>query len=64
MGFKTKIQQIRRKCGYNQWFVNFPSACAQMMNFSKGETVEWEVAEDGKLFLKRVQDAAKRKKKD
>lgn len=42
MGYPTKIQKIERKKG-NQWYVNFPNALAEAMNFSKGETVEWEV---------------------
>ena len=52
MGFKTKIQVISRKAS-QQWYVNFPSACAQMMDFSKGETVEWVLTEQGDLLLKR-----------
>ena len=42
MGYPTKIQLISRKKG-NQWYVNFPNALAEAMNFRKGETVEWEV---------------------
>ena len=42
MGYPTKIQQISRQKG-NQWYVNFPNALAEAMNFTKGETVEWEV---------------------
>ena len=42
MGYPTKIQLIARKKG-NQWYVNFPNALAEAMNFEKGETVEWEV---------------------
>lgn len=42
MGYPTRIQQIRRQKG-NQWYVNFPNALAEAMNFTKGETVEWEV---------------------
>jgi len=42
MGYPTKIQLISRKKG-NQWYVNFPNALAEAMNFDKGETVEWEV---------------------
>ncbi|NOQ22744.1 MAG: hypothetical protein GQ565_08890 [Candidatus Aegiribacteria sp.] len=42
MGYPTKIQLISRKKG-NQWYVNFPNALAEAMNFTKGETVEWEV---------------------
>jgi len=53
MGFKTKIQLINRK-NSQQWYVNFPSACAQMLNFEKGEVVEWVMTEKGDLMLKRL----------
>ncbi len=52
MGFKTKIQLINRKSS-QQWYVNFPSACAQMMDFKKGEEFEWVLTEHGDLLLKR-----------
>lgn len=42
MGYPTKIQLISRNKG-NQWYVNFPNALAEAMNFQKGETVEWSV---------------------
>lgn len=42
MGYPTKIQLIARQKG-QQWYVNFPNALAQAMNFQKGETVEWEI---------------------
>ena len=42
MGYPTKIQLIARQKG-NQWYVNFPNALAESMNFEKGETVEWEI---------------------
>ncbi len=42
MGYPTKIQLIARKKG-SQWYVNFPNALAEAMNFKKSETVEWEV---------------------
>jgi hypothetical protein len=61
MGFKTKIQLISRKSGYNQWFVNFPSACAQMMGFKKRETAEWEIDRKGNLLLKRKAFGEKKK---
>ena len=53
MGFKTKIQLINRKSS-QQWYVNFPSACAQMMNFRKGEVMEWELTPEGSLILHRL----------
>lgn len=52
MGFPTKIQLIKRK-GSEQWYINFPSAAAQMMEFEKGETVEWFFEDKGTLALKR-----------
>ncbi len=52
MGFKTKIQLIQRKSS-QQYYINFPSACAQMMDLRKGETVEWEITLKGDLLLKR-----------
>lgn len=52
MGFKTKIQLIQRKES-QQWYINFPSACAQMIGFKKGEIVEWEFTRTGELLLKR-----------
>jgi len=54
MGFKTTLQLINRK-NSQQWYVNFPSACAQMMDFRKGEVVEWEITPRGDLMLKRPQ---------
>ena len=52
MGFKTKVQVIQRRES-QQWYINFPSACAQMMNFRKGEVVEWEITDEGRLILRR-----------
>jgi hypothetical protein len=44
---------ISRSSGQQQWYVNFPSACAQMMTFRKGEVVEWELTAEGGLRLRR-----------
>jgi antitoxin component of MazEF toxin-antitoxin module len=52
MGFKTKVQVIQRRES-QQWYINFPSACAQMMNFRKGEVVEWDITDEGRLILRR-----------
>lgn len=53
MGFPTKVQLIKRKQS-EQWYINFPSAVAQAMEFEKGETVEWIVENKGLLALKRA----------
>jgi hypothetical protein len=52
MGFKTKIQRIDRKKS-EQWYVNFPAALAQAMEFQKGEVVEWLVDSRADLILRR-----------
>ena len=52
MGFKTRVQLIQRKAS-RQFYINFPSACAQMLNLRKGEEVEWEITPKGDLVLKR-----------
>ena len=60
MGFKTKVQLIQRRES-QQWYINFPSACAQMMNFRKGEVVEWEVTATSDLMLRRIPPGRKTK---
>jgi hypothetical protein len=54
MGFPTKVQLIKRKAS-EQWYINFPSAIAQAMEFSRGETVEWLVEDKTLLALRRPQ---------
>jgi hypothetical protein len=53
MGFPTKVQVIKRQAS-EQWYINFPSALAQAMEFSRGETVEWFVEDKSLLALRRA----------
>jgi hypothetical protein len=57
MGFPTKVQLIKRKTS-EQWYINFPSAIAQAMEFSRGETVEWLVEDKALLALRRLEAPA------
>ena len=52
MGYPTKIQLIKRTSS-EQWYVNFPSAIAQAMEFKRGEVVEWLIEDKTKMTLKR-----------
>ena len=52
MGYPTKVQLIQRKES-QQYYINFPAAVAQAMDFSKGENVQWTVADKGHLILSR-----------
>lgn len=53
MGFPTKVQLIKRQSS-EQWYINFPSALAQAMQFSRGEVVEWIVEDNALLALRRL----------
>lgn len=52
MGYPTKIQLINRKAS-EQYYINLPSSVAQAMEFTKGETCEWIIADKGNLILTR-----------
>jgi len=52
MGYPTKVQLIKRKQS-EQWYINFPAALAQAMEFERGETVEWLIEDKGSLVLRR-----------
>lgn len=64
MGFPTKIQLIKRAKS-EQWYINFPAAVAQAMEFEKGEIVEWIIEDKKKMTLKRntIDQSADEKKK-
>ena len=53
MGYPTKVQLIKRKKTADQYYINFPTAIAEAMEFSKGEVVEWIVEDKANLILHR-----------
>jgi hypothetical protein len=62
MGFPTKVQLIKRKTS-EQWYVNFPSAVAQAMEFDRGEIVEWFIEDKETLVLHRPGAPSRKLKK-
>jgi len=54
MGYPTKIQRIKRKKS-KQWYINFPAAVAQAMEFEPSELVEWIIEDKSQLVLRRTQ---------
>jgi antitoxin component of MazEF toxin-antitoxin module len=63
MGHNTKIQLIKRQKS-EQWYVNFPAAVAQAIEFEQGEMVEWLIDDHQNIVLRRSDEAvAKLKKK-
>ena len=64
MGYPTKVQLIQRNAS-KQWYINFPSALAQAMEFAKSEVVEWIIKDKDTLVLQRkARKAGQRKKKN
>lgn len=53
MGYPTKVQLIKRKKTADQYYINFPTAIAEAMEFEKGEIVEWIIEDKGNLILHR-----------
>ncbi len=53
MGYPTKVQLIERKDS-EQFYINFPAPIAQAMQFTKGEVVEWTIADKKHLILART----------
>ena len=53
MGYPTKVQLIHRKKTADQFYINFPSAIAEAIDFKKGEVVEWFIEDKSTLTLKR-----------
>lgn len=62
MGFPTKIQLIKRAKS-EQWYINFPSAIAQAMEFDRGEVVEWLIEDKHTMILKRDESVLSSDKK-
>lgn len=62
MGYPTKVQVIKRAKS-EQWYVNFPAAVAQAIEFQQGEVVEWLIDDHQRLVLQRSGEAVKGLKK-
>ena len=62
MGYTTKIQVIKREKS-EQYYVNFPAAVAQAIEFSPGEVVEWLIDDYQNLVLRRSDSAVSELKK-
>lgn len=62
MGYPTKIQLIKRKKS-EQWYINFPAAIAQAMEFDRGEIVEWLIEDKQTMTLKRRENVTRDQKK-
>jgi antitoxin component of MazEF toxin-antitoxin module len=62
MGYPTKVQLIKRLKS-EQWYVNFPAAVAQAIEFKQGEVVEWLIDDNQRLVLQRSDESVRDLKK-
>ena len=53
MGYPTKVQLISRKKGADQYYINFPTALAEAMEFEKGEVIEWIIEDKANIIAHR-----------
>ncbi len=53
MGYPTKVQLIARKKSADQYYINFPTAVAEAMEFHKGETIEWIIEDKANIIAHR-----------
>ena len=54
MGYPTKVQLIARKKSADQYYINFPTAVAEAMEFEKGEAIEWVIEEKANIIAHRL----------
>jgi hypothetical protein len=62
MGYPVKIQKVERPTNQS-YYLNFPSALAQLLDIKKGELFEWEIETKNLLLLKRIKQKAPTKLK-
>ena len=53
MGYPTKVQLISRKKGADQYYINFPTALAEAMEFEKGEVIECIIEDKANIIAHR-----------
>lgn len=53
MGYPTKVQLIKRKKSADQYYINFPTAVAEAMEFQKGEIIEWIIEDKANIIAHR-----------
>lgn len=54
MGYPTKVQLIKRKKTADQYYINFPTAVAEAMEFTKGEIIEWIIEDKANIIAHRL----------
>jgi hypothetical protein len=56
MGYPSKIQCIKRKTGWRQFYLNLPAALAEALNCEEGETWSFTIVDRKTILLERSTD--------
>jgi hypothetical protein len=56
MGYPTKLQCIKRKSGWRQFYLNIPAALAEALDCAEGETWAFTIVDRQKILLERSED--------
>ncbi len=56
MGYPTKLQCIKRKTGWRQFYLNIPAALAEALDCREGETWRFTVIDRKRILLAREED--------
>lgn len=64
MSYPTKLQCIKRKNGWRQFYLNIPAALAEALNCIEGEIWAFTILDRKRILLERAQDKGAPKLKE
>jgi hypothetical protein len=56
MGYPIKLQCIKRKSGWRQFYLNIPSAIAEALDCDEGESWAFTIVDRTRVLLERSKD--------
>jgi hypothetical protein len=56
MSYPTRLQCIKRRSGWRQFYLNIPAALAEALDCEEGETWQWQIVDRKRLLLRRERD--------
>ncbi len=56
MAYPSKLQCIRRKSGWRQFYLNIPAALAEALDCQEGESWAFTIVDRKRILLERSQD--------
>ena len=56
MGYPTRVQCIKRKSGWRQFYLNIPAALAEALNCREGEIWAYTIIDRKRILIERAED--------